>query len=137
MRAPARFLSLAESFRNAYKEMEDETLRELGVDLRDPNPDWEALTQQLAEEGNLFLVFDGSGSDVEFVIGDENRELRACFIVTDPIPFERPLTPEDTFFVARGGFADWTVREYDDVVLETILALSEAPEEEAGEEEED
>jgi len=129
MRAPTRFASLVDSLEPHLQKVEGEAMRELGVPgpSRRADADWEGLVEALAEEGNLFLVFDGESSPVPFVMGDEEAPMRACFLVVDPVPFERPLTAGDEFVVAREGFNGWTVREYRPSVLETIFELGEAP----------
>jgi hypothetical protein len=60
------------------------------------------------------------------------------------VPFERPLSSDEEFVVAREGFNTWAVREYRPAVLETIFELGEEPsdsepsgEEPAGEEDPD
>jgi len=129
MRAPTRFASLVDSLEPHLQKVDGEAMRELGVPgpSRRADTDWEGLVEALAEEGNLFLVFDGESSQVPFVMGDEEAPMRACFLVVDPVPFERPLTAGDEFVVAREGFNGWTVREYRPSVLETIFELGEAP----------
>jgi hypothetical protein len=129
MRAPTRFGALVDSLQPHLQKVGDEAMRELGVPgpSRRADTDWEGLVEALAEEGNLFLVFDGASSEVPFVMGDEEAPMRACFLVVDPVPFERPLTAGDEFVVAREGFNGWTVREYRPSVLETIFELGEEP----------
>jgi len=128
MRSPSRFPSLVDGLETHFRQIDDETLRDLGLSPGRPNQDWEGLAETMAEEGNLFLVFDGSGSEVPFVVGDESQQLRACFVITDPVPFERPLTTDNEFVAAREGFNGWSVREYRSSVLDTIFALGEEPE---------
>jgi hypothetical protein len=43
------------------------------------------------------------------------------------VPFERPLSSDEEFVVAREGFNTWAVREYRPAVLETIFELGEEP----------
>lgn len=130
MRAPTRFTSLIDELEDDLRAIDDETLRDFGVSPdRRVDQDWGAVLEKMAQKGNFFLVFDGEGSDIEFVMGDEQKSLHACFLVTDPVPFERPLTSDDRFVVALEGYG-WSVREYEDAVLETIFKLGSEPEEE-------
>lgn len=138
MRSPTRFGELVSSLETELRGIDDEALREFGLSPgRRAEEDWAAVVEKMAEEGNLFLVFDGEESGgAEFVMGDKEDQLRACFVVTDPVPFERPLSSDEEFVVAREGFNTWAVREYRPAVLETIFELGEEPsdEEPSGEE---